>query len=237
MRTFLKSFIWIVPFLSFLAGYQMLRFLTHTEVIEVPPVVGLHMHDAIKTLSAFQLNVRILAEKEDPDMSEGIIMSQMPLAGQKVKPHQSIFLVITRKPPRSQAPSLYGISQEEAVAQAQELGIQLKIYPLESIHPTGTVIAQNLLRKQEVPNKLMTAAVSSGLPNMRIFPNLHGYTVEQATEFFKDLGIKVEVAHTKGQEMDHVCTKCTVVEQRPRAATFIDLKRPPTVSITVIEAA
>jgi len=91
VRNFLFSFIWIVPFLAFIAGYQVVRLLTHTQTVYVPSVLGLHLTDAIRRLSADQLNVRILAEKEDPDLDEGMIISQTPEQGTLVKPHQSLF--------------------------------------------------------------------------------------------------------------------------------------------------
>ena len=67
----IKSFLWIAPFVAFLVGYQVLRFLSHTEAIEVPSIVGMHIHDAIRILSADKLNVRILDEKSDPDAQRG----------------------------------------------------------------------------------------------------------------------------------------------------------------------
>ncbi len=233
MRTIIKSFLWVIPFISFLAGYQLLRTLSHVEVIEVPQVVGLHMHDAIKTLSSFQLNVRILAEREDPDVPEGIIISQMPMHGTKVKPHQSIFLVITRRPPKPRAPSLYGLPQDEAAAKALEVGIHLKAYPLESMHPIGSVIAQNTMPLQEVSDKAMAVYVSSASPQMRIFPELKGRIVGEVVKFFSSFDIKVEVSHPGAE--GHDCSSCVIVDQRPLAGTFIDLKKPLTVHVTAVE--
>ncbi len=236
MRLGIVSFLWVVPFLSFLAGYQLLRTLSHVEVIEVPQVVGLHMHDAIKTLSSFQLNVRILAEREDADVPEGIIMTQMPVQGTKVKPHQSIFLVITRRPPAPRAPSLYGLVQEEAVAKAREAGIALKMYPIESTYPLDTVIAQSSPPLEEIADKTMAVYISSGPCEQRIFPDLRGKKVSEVEKFFQSFAIKVEFRHAIAiDESNHACTECIIRDQRPLAGTFIDLKRPPLVVLTVSE--
>ena len=230
MHTSIRSFLWILPFLSFLAGYQLLRTLSHVEVIEVPPVVGLHMHDAIKTLSSFQLNVRILAEREDLDVPEGIIITQTPIQGTKVKPHQSIFLVITRRPPKPRAPSLYGLPKDEAIAKAQERGIQLKAYSLESMYPSGKVIAQNSYIDQEVSTKIMAVYVSSGPTSLRIFPDLKGHTVSEVKHFFEPFDIKIQVAHPFTEA--HDCGSCIISEQRPVAGTFIDIAKPAVINVT-----
>ena len=188
------------------------------------------MHDAIKTLSSFQLNVRILAEKEEADMPEGMIISQTPLQGQKVKPHQSIFLVITRKPPKPKVPALYGLSSEDAKTKAQEAGIQLKMYPLESTHPVGTVVAQSVQPGQESADKTMAVSVSTGMTPVRLFPDLRGKKIDEVTAFLKTIG-KYNLKHEAAEEPGHTCD-CTVTDQHPLPGTLIDINKPPVVHIT-----
>ena len=233
MRSFVQTFFWVLPFIAFLAGYQLLRSLSHVEIIEVPPIVGLHMHDAIKILSSYQLNVRILAEKEDPDMQEGIIVSQTPVAQQRVKPHQSIFVVITRKPPQPKAPVLYGLSQVQAERKAQDVGLILKCSPLESSHPQGSIIAQGPQPGEEVADKAIHGYCSAGTTSLRIVPDLKGKRVDEVISFFKQYAIKVDVRHP---DADHSCTSCTIIDQRPFAGTLIDLKKPVSISVTATAA-
>ena len=231
MKNFIKPFLWILPFISFLAGYQFVRMLSHTEVIEVPNIVGMHMSDAIKILSTFQLNARILAEKEDPDAHEGIILSQTPVYGKKVKPHQSIFLVVTRRPPKPHAPALFGMKQQDAAAKAQKERVALKVYPLESQYPSGTVIAQNAQPQQELADSSLSVYVSAGASSMRLMPDLKDHSVEEVTKFFAPYQITVESTHV-GEQEGHKCAACIVTEQKPAAGTPIDLKKPPVVQVT-----
>lgn len=231
MRSVIQSFFWVLPFLAFLAGYQLLRSLSHVEIVEVPPLVGLHMHDAIKILSSHQLNVRILAEKEDPDIQEGIIVSQTPLPLQRVKPHQSIFVVITRKPPQPKAPTLYGLSQDQAQLKTQEAGLTLKCSLLESTYPQGSIIAQGVQPGDEVDDKSIHAYCSSGTTSLRIVPDLKGKRVDEVISFFKQYSIKVDVKHPDA-ELGHSCSSCTIRDQRPFAGTLIDLKKPFSIAVT-----
>lgn len=227
----LRSFLWILPFFSFVVGYQLLRFLTHTTAVYVPALVGLHMHDAIKILSADKLNVRILAEKEDPDSAEGIILSQTPWHGKKVKPHQSIFLVITRKPPKPKAPALTGLPIEDAKAKVAQSRIVLTSYPLESSYPKDTSIAQDHVPGDELEQKSISVYVSKGTTPLRIVPDMIGKKADDAIRLFKPFGIKVEFTHQDAVS-DHVCTHCIISEQRPLAGSIIDVTKAPTIYLT-----
>lgn len=229
-----RSFLWILPFFSFVVGYQLVRFLTHTVVVIVPPLVGLHMHDAIKILSADKLNVRILAEKEDPDSPEGIIISQTPGHGKKIKPHQSIFLVITRKPPKPKTPALGGLPIEDARAKVAQSRIVLDVYQAESSYPKDTCIAQDHVAGDELEQKSMSIYVSTGTTPLRIVPDLIGKRADEITRFFKPFGVKVEFIHqgADGTDKEHVCAQCTIVEQRPLAGSIVDLTKTPTIYVT-----
>jgi beta-lactam-binding protein with PASTA domain len=222
LRALFFSFLWLMPFLSFIAGYQFVRFFTHIETVKVPSVMGLHMNDAIKILSTDLLNVRILAEKEDPDLHEGTILSQMPEPGQLVKTHQSIFLVITRKPPELRAPQLRGLTYEQAQTKAAQAGITLASASFESTFPRDKVIAQSVLPDKEVPHKSLMIYYSEGTTPLRIFPNLKGLTVDEVVAFFDLYSgiVQVEGDRTK-----------FIKEQRPGAGTLIDIRKPLTIQV------
>ncbi len=220
-----KNFLWILPFLSFLGGYQLLRMLSHVEEVEVPAVVGLHMHDAIKNLSFHRLNVRILAEKEEQDLPEGLILTQTPAAGKKVKPQQSIFLVTTRQPPKPRAASFFGLTKNEAQALAQQRGLTLKYAELESMLPQGTCIAQSAEPGAELPDKTVAVLFSQGSSTIRLFPDIKGKSLEEVTSFFQPYDIQVIVSPPVSSGI--------ISDQRPLPGTLIDLKKPPTVHLAL----
>lgn len=223
VKQFLRSYLWVIPFLAFLGGYLLVRSLTHTETISVPSVVGLHLSDAIRTLSSDSLNVRILAEKEDPDLHEGMILSQTPEPGTAVKPHQSIFLVITCKPLTPEAPTLTGTSLSQAHLRARAEGITLRTYQFESPLPEGQVIAQSVLPRRDVEDGTITLYVSQGQTTLRIFPDLKGKLPDEVVSFFGLYDIPVQVTGDSSQQ---------IKEQRPLAGTLIDMKKPLVVHVT-----
>jgi len=222
VRDIFYSSLWILPFLSFIAGYQLVRALTHTEKVRVPSVVGLHMNEAIKLLSADLLNVRILAEKEDPDLHEGTILSQTPEAGLPVKTHQSIFLVITKRPPKARAPQLRGLTCEQAQAKAVQAGIILSTVFFENPYPQDRVIAQSVIPEREVPHKSMMIYCSAGTTPLRIFPDLRGRTVEETVAFFNKYSGTVHIQGNRAEP---------IKEQQPRAGSLIDIRKPLVVEV------
>lgn len=227
----ITSFLWVLPFFCFLSGYQLIRLFADHSTLEAPSVVGSNINDAIKLLSTYHLNARILSEKEESDFPEGIVISQSPPHGQKIKSHQSIFLTVTRKPPKPVAVPLYGLSKEEASAMAQKKGIPLQLYGVESISPKGGCIAQNTQPQEEI-NEGCIAYYSDGITPIRIFPKLIGLPLDVVTKFLRDYGIEVNVAHTQ-MDKDHTCNSCTVVAQKPLEGTLVNLKKPLAVALTV----
>jgi eukaryotic-like serine/threonine-protein kinase len=234
IRKFLISFLWLLPFGSFLLGYQLLRVFTHAQSIIVPSVIGLHLHDAIKQLSAEKLNVRILMEKEEPDLQEGMILSQTPVQGAMVKPHQSIFLVLTRRPPKVRAPALFGFSVEEARSKADQLGLTLRIHRIESRQPYDTIIAQGQIQGKELDSKVFGVYVSHGITPLRVFPDLRGKIGQDIQSFFKSYDtITVELL-TPSQEKGDPAQ--IVIDQRPAAGSLIDIRKPLAVQLIVSKA-
>ncbi|MBA3954767.1 PASTA domain-containing protein [Candidatus Dependentiae bacterium] len=233
----LQSFLWMLPFICFLSGYQLLRVFTHREIIETPAVVGLHVADAIKIFSRFNLNTRILTEKEDSDLPEGIIISQAPAAGQKVKAHQSIYLVATRHPAKPQAPRLEGLTLSQAQAAAKQSDVRLKTAFIESNALQNKCFAQNVRPGEELESKNILAYFSAGTTSIRILPDLKNRKVSEVLPFLKNYGIETVVAHANpsNADLEHTCTSCIVTEQRPLAGTLVDLKKPLKVHITVAD--
>jgi beta-lactam-binding protein with PASTA domain len=232
VRSYFYSLLWLLPFLCFLGGYQLIQLLSDHGSLEAPSVVGQHIHDAIKLLSRYHLNARIVTEKEDADVPEGIVISQSPLPGKKIKSHQSLFLVVTRKPPKPQAPVLYGMTTDDAHAITRAKHIQLKAYAIESINPHNTCIAQSAQPNQELSDNTMTAYFSDGTTPIRVFPQVKGKRVKEVSSFLKEYGIECKITHTKGVEEGHVCS-CIIVAQQPLPGTLVNMKRPLIAHLTV----
>jgi eukaryotic-like serine/threonine-protein kinase len=227
------SGLWALPFFSFLLGYYCLSWSSHRSHIQTPAVLGLPLQEAIKLLSTYQLNVRILKEKEDPDMPEGIIVSQSPDSDSKIKPYQSVFLVITRKPAKKEVPSLYGLSLSKAGLLAQEKAMPCKAYYLDSTQPQDTCIAQMPTPKLLLHNPSLITYISQGMSSIRIVPSFKGRSLDLVTAFLKECAIPYHIFYQTDEQKADQPEQLKIVDQRPLAGSFIDFKRAPTVQLTV----
>lgn len=239
------TFFWFLPFLCFFAGYYTVRSIFHKKVVAVPSIIGLHITDAIKLLSNQNLNTRVLDQKYDVDMPEGIVISQSPQADYKLKEGQSIFLVITKQPDKLRAPDLFTLSKDQSDQLALKLGLNLKSYFLKpnysqnsQTYKKAICIAQQFQPNQELDSKKMSAYFSADRTNIRIMPDIKNHSVQELKKHFKDLysvdnnyNIELIISNSNDQNLDSKDLK--VKEQRPIAGSIIDLKKLKKIYVSV----
>ncbi|GAG41516.1 unnamed protein product, partial [marine sediment metagenome] len=151
-----QTYLWTVPFFCFIAGYLFLQWVSKVQYLEAPPLVGKQLQDAVAQLSGKNLNIRLIAQKEDPDLPGGTILSQSPAAGQKIKPHQAIHAVISKKPEKIIAPNLINKSKEVIDRELAALGLRSKIHFLPSNRPINSCITQHPAQGQPIEENKIT---------------------------------------------------------------------------------
>lgn len=233
----LHHYFWLVPFLCFGTGYYLVSFIGYGSAVEVPCVLGLSLQDSLKSLSLVGLTVAIKAEKEDAQLTQGTVISQLPQPGQKVKPHQSVFLVITKKPPRMHTPAFISMSQQEAQEQARVLGIRLKISMLESHYPQGLCIAQIPLVGAPLTEKVMHLYISAGITSLRIVPDCRGYLLDEVIDFLKAHHIEPKMFSNdrlgQNKPASELSDETEVVrDQRPLPGSMINLMKSPVIYLS-----
>jgi len=221
-----------LPFFSFLFGYYFVDIIFFKNKIEVPNVVGLYIHDAINTLSKYKLNTRILNEKEDIDMPEGIILDQNPRANSIVKSYQSIFLTVTRKPNPVYAPNFYGnnISNLEKIVKKN---IEIKKYPIEYGDIQNIVIAQNIEPNFEV-NENITIYYSLNITKkLYIMPSFYNLDLEDVKEFLSLNNLKYKIEYLKedyNKDYNYI-----IIDQKPSEGSIIDLEKIKNIKLIAIK--
>ena len=183
--------------------------------------MGLQVSQAIKCLSERKLNMRIIAEKEDLDLPEGTIVSQKPSPQQPIKPHQAIFVAISKKPLIKQSPDLLGKTIDQVKTELHRKGIKYKELTLQFNTPQNIVAAQN-----PAPNKQLNGPIYlyKATPQKQkvIFPSLKNRNWEEVKSFFERYNINPVVTYkNKCHHNDYM-----VIEQRPLAGTLVSLKQP-----------
>ena len=212
-----------------------MSFLTQVPELEMPSLIGKQLDEAISTLSKLNLNARILNQKEDLELPSGTILSQTPNSGYKIKPNQSVFLVITKMPNKEKVPNFIGLKNSEIDELANGNLIKTKIYKIKSNFPTDTVISQSPEPDSEfsdLKNKIVLLYVCQGNENIRIFPDLKGISINNIKNFLSANNLKFEVIHPYQLEPNHSCQNCIAKEQRPLAGSLINPEKSFTVYIS-----
>jgi len=134
-------FLWVVPFISFLAGYYILHSIFYVGEVETPNIIGKPLNEGVGILSDASLNLRLLKEKE-ADLPEGLILDQSPSPGKTARHNTHVFVVISKKPKQVLTPDFVGMKTEDVVHGAVSQGISAKVFSLPTPFPSGKCFSQ-----------------------------------------------------------------------------------------------
>lgn len=223
MRTRILSLLWITPFVMFIAGYYCAYRLVTPEVYEVPTVVGKSAYEALQLLSSARLHVSIVAQREDSVLPEGTVISQNPAPLQKIKPQQTVFLIVSQKPPVLPIPLFIGRKETEVDALARSHEVTIKKISIPHTAPRGVCVAQTPQQGTPAQGTPCLVYVSAGKDSRVIMPDCRGLSLTQVVNFFADRAISTELFHASSCNEDR-CT-CTIIDQRPLPGTCVDFSR------------
>jgi len=227
----IKNYFWILPFISFLAGYFIIQYLFAADQIHTPNLVGKNLHESCELLSQQNLNIRILGRKEDPDLPPHTIISQTPLHNEKIKPHQSVYVVLTAQAATNRAPELLNKSVIQITGELAKLGIKPLFHSVPSPYPTDTCIAQSPRPGELIKKNSITAYCAAANKKPIIWPNFSGKPLGVVKELLETVNIVPQVlASSKTHGIDP-SDSSTVIDQRPRAGTLLVLDEAKPISV------
>jgi len=225
--------LWVLPFLAFLTGYFLLGHFLYIPSTETPSLIGRNINYAAKVLSEHNLNLRIIAQKEDGDLPEGTIISQTPAKLQKVKPQQSVFCVVSCQVQSTHAPDFLMHTAKQVQELIKKEKIKSKSYWLASNQPEGLCIAQIPSAHEPLDQQTMITYFSAGNKKNVLVPSLKNESVENVKEFLESCGVEYTVQHTKSISADHHCSNCIVKDQKPLAGSLVDTSKSLHVQLQV----
>ncbi len=139
----IKKYLWLFPFICFLCGYSCLFFLLPQKTIQTPAIVGLPVGQAALILAKQNLNLRIIAQKDENWDNQEIILSQNPKPNSTIKENQPIYCIISTANTSLTMPNFIGKQKKEIKKRAKDRGLNLQMYTLLSEHPPGICFAQS----------------------------------------------------------------------------------------------
>ena len=128
----LWQFLWVAPFLLFLLTYFMLHKVLSKPPFAAPSIVGKSVQDALRFLAEHTLNARLISQIENNDVPIGTVLSQHPLAEQKIRPYQTVFVTVSKRKERFPAPPLLEKSCDAVKNILEKDAISFKIYGFTS---------------------------------------------------------------------------------------------------------
>ena len=122
----MNKLLWLAPFATFIAGYAMMSFLFKTHVVQTPSIIGKNIQEAMRIAAKQGLSIKLIDEKDDPEIPSGLVISQIPHANALIKVHQPISCIISKKTTKI-TPSCVGLHLDQIQENCKKLGITCKI--------------------------------------------------------------------------------------------------------------
>jgi eukaryotic-like serine/threonine-protein kinase len=191
-----------------------------SEETQVPPLIGQTLANAETLLAAAGLVLGEVTERPDAEFAEGVVVEQNPSSG-LIPVGTPVDLVVSTGPELVEIPELEGITEREATALLQELGLRVAVDDEFSNEVAdGRVIRSEPEAGVEAQTGDTILLVVSQGPEPIETPNLTGLTQQQAADLLNDLGLVLNVSAAT-EPVDNEAQDGRVVSQFPEVGTTV----------------
>ncbi len=218
------DYFWIIPFLFFLFGYLVTQLIFNVNEVKVPYIIGKTLLDGVSILSKQGLNIKLLEEKEENNIKEGIILEQYPKGGSMIRPSASVHIIVSKTSDSKSMPNFIGLDEKAIEELAKMHSIRVKVHKMASNYKKGLCFVQSPIHGKPVIDKA-NLYISSGSKKLQIVPDFVGFNLLEAQEALINKNIRVDIYHKNVVEDGHSCRDCRVVEQKPMAGSILDITK------------
>ena len=198
---------------------------------EVPNVVNQAEADARRILTEKKLKVSIDAREASTTVPEGNVIRQDPTPPTKVREGDTVNLVISAGVGRTTVPDLVGLTQQQAIAELEKVGLTLGRVTRgpSTAEQKDKVVAQSIPKGIAVDRGTAVNIRLGNGPETAIVPNVENKSEAEAIAELKAAGFEVNVVRSS----EGICafTPGEVCDQDPEGGTT--LEKGKTVTITV----
>lgn len=197
MKSFIRFAILalVLVTVALVSALTAMKFAIHGQEVAVPTLVGLAPAEAERAVAGMGLQIQIERQYYSPQISEGKIMSQLPLPGTKVRRGWQVRVAQSLGPMRIAIPDVAGQSQRAA-----ELNIRRRGLDVDStaempvlIGPADQVLAQSppANASQVSAPKISLLVGIAADPQAFVMPNFVGQSLGNASRTLQDAGFKL----------------------------------------------
>lgn len=190
----------------------------------MPAITGKTIQQALSLLSASNLNLRIIKEKEDSAFIPGTILSQKPEAGRSIKSHQTIFVTTSKLPDTLPAPLLTGKILSMVQQDLKNHRMRSKIYYIDSDFPQNICIAQIPPENTPLTERKVILYLSKGEQKPIIFPDFRNKPLKEALNILKEYEIYPQITYADHKEYEPDENNNKIMYQRPLPGSLVTLK-------------
>jgi len=180
---------------ALMSAVMAMRFAIHGEVVEVPAVIGLTPADAEHAVAALGLQIEVERQYYSPQVPEGRIMTQMPLARTKVRRGWQVRVAQSLGPQRVVIPDVTKQSERAAEWNIRRRG--LEVASTAEMELPGTP-ADQVLAQSPPANASQVAAPRTSLlvtvaadVSAYVMANFVGQPLGSASRTLQDAGFKL----------------------------------------------
>jgi serine/threonine-protein kinase len=218
-------FIALLFYGAFTAGRVIYRNYFEAQDVPVPPVEGLSATTAEARLRDAGLALDIRGSRHDREVPEGVILSQDPQPGIRVRAGSTVGVIVSQGIRTVTVPNVTGKSQRDAEVELENQGLRVgePIYAF-SEYPSGRVSAQSIDPEREVQeNTLITLTISRGPEETRVLVGRYTELMEQTAKarILED-GLTVGTVHRE----HHDAEAGTVYRHHPPHGVYAEYDRP-----------
>ncbi len=156
---------------------------SRNDTIVVPNVENINAEEAKETIIKSGLIVQGITEQYNEKIPAGVVITQLPFGGTKVKEGRRIYITVSKGKETLRMPFLVGKSIREARVELIRLGLNnsTERYEFNESVNENYVLAQNYPSGQIVnPNDVISIVISKGSSSSLVVPSIMDLTREDA---------------------------------------------------------
>jgi len=185
----------ILVIVAMMSALTAMRFAIHGQEVAVPPLVGLAPAEAERAVAGLGLQISIERQYYSPQISEGRIMSQLPVPGTKVRRGWQVRVAQSLGPTRVAIPDVTGQSEHAAELNIRRRGLDVASRAeVESPGiPADQVLAQSPSANatQVLAPKISLLVTVTAAPPAFVMPSFVGQPLGTASRTLQDEGFRL----------------------------------------------